>query len=163
MEKGRDFIQAQIDNAVALHRNFIDSLEAHARAADDARLRALCEAHIPVMSRHQGMLEEYRRSLGGGEGSIKKALGGVLETAREWIDAARGDDFLCLVQDIVMGRQLEDTFKTFREAGRALGDPRLHELGERGEAEHDRYVQEANRLVQELFVEYARVPAPARA
>jgi hypothetical protein len=113
------------------------------------------------MHRHHAMLEQYQRSIDAGTGAVKKTLGGVLETAREWVDAARGDDFLCLVQDLVMARQGEDTFKAFREGGRVIGDTALHQLGERGEADHDRYVQEANRLVAQLFIERAQVGVEA--
>jgi len=61
---------------------------------------------------------------------------------------------LRLVGDIVTARQAEDTFKTFREAGRTLGIQRLAEIGETGERDHDEYVKQANRLAQQLFVEH---------
>jgi hypothetical protein len=86
------------------------------------------------------------------KGLVGKALG----AARDLADAARGDDFLRLVGDIVASRQSEDTFKTFREAGRQLGIQRLAEIGEHGERQHDDYNRDANRLVQQLFVEYVR-------
>src|SRR5205085_12527679 len=70
--------------------------------------------------------------------------------------AARESDSLRLVGDIVTARQSEDTFKTFREAGRALGDQRLAGIGEVGERHHDEYTKEANRLVQQMFVEHVR-------
>jgi hypothetical protein len=60
------------------------------------------------------------------------------------------------VGDIVISRQAEDTFKTFREAGRALGIARLQQLGDMGERDHDDYHREANRLAQQIFVEYVR-------
>ena len=44
-----------------------------------------------------------------------------------------------------------------------LGDAHLQQIGDQGEAEHDRYVQDANRLVQQMFVEHAQVHATARA
>ena len=56
--------------------------------------------------------------------------------------------------DIVTARQSEDTFKTFREAGRALGIQRLAQIGEQGERDHDDYVKQANRLAQQLFIEH---------
>jgi hypothetical protein len=56
----------------------------------------------------------------------------------------------------VLARQAEDTFKTFREAGRALGDTELARLGDIGEQGHDEYVKEANRLVQQIFIEHVR-------
>lgn len=55
-----------------------------------------------------------------------------------------------------MARQSEDTFKTFREAGRQLGIQQLAQIGEISERHHDDYVKEANRLVQQMFVEHAR-------
>ena len=58
--------------------------------------------------------------------------------------------------DIVVSRQAEDTFKTFREAGRALGIARLQQLGDLGERDHDDYHREANRLAQQMFVEHVR-------
>jgi hypothetical protein len=57
------------------------------------------------------------------------------------------------VHDIVMARQSEDTFKTFREAGKMLGNRTLQEIGDIGERHHDSYVKEANRLLQHMFVE----------
>ena len=55
-----------------------------------------------------------------------------------------------------MARQAKDTFKTFREGGRQLGIQQLADIGELGERHHDDYVKEANRLVQQMFVEHAR-------
>ena len=37
-----------------------------------------------------------------------------------------------------------------------LGDSELAQLGEIGERHHDEYVKEANRLVQQMFVEHVR-------
>ena len=162
MDKGIEFLQSQVNSAVAAHRTFVESLKTHASGAKDPRFRDLCQKYLPSMMQHHGMLEQYQSTIGAGEGTIKKAMGGVLGTAREWVEAATGDDYLSLVGDIVMGRQLEDTFKTFREGGRALGDDALARLGDVGEADHDRYVQEANRLVQQLFVEHVQVPAAVR-
>jgi hypothetical protein len=149
---------SQINNAVAAHRSFIESLKNHATQARDPRFRELCQQYIPSMTQHHGMLEQYQSSIGAGEGTLKKAVGGFVSTAREWVEAAAGDDYMALVGDIVMGRQLEDTFKTFREGGRVLQDERLERLGDTGEADHDRYVRDANRLVPQLFVEQVRSP-----
>lgn len=113
------------------------------------------------------MLEEFQRSLGTAEarsesplenfgGALKRAAGTALGMAKELADAPRQSDFLRLVTDIVMARQAEDTFKTFREGGRQLGIQQLAEIGDIGERHHDEYVKEANRLVQQLFVEHAR-------
>ena len=55
-----------------------------------------------------------------------------------------------------MARQAEDTFKTFREAGRALNIQQLATIGEVGERHHDEYVKEANKLVQQMFIEHVR-------
>jgi hypothetical protein len=76
--------------------------------------------------------------------------------ARDLADAARESDFLRLVGDIVTARQSEDTFKTFREAGKSLGIARLQQIGETGERDHDEFHREANRLAQQMFVEYVR-------
>ena len=65
-----------------------------------------------------------------------------------------GDSLSQLHVDIVTARQAEDTFKTFREAGRTLGIQRLAQIGETGERDHDDYVKQANRLAQQLFVEH---------
>jgi hypothetical protein len=108
------------------------------------------------MREHQRMLEEYQSALGAEAGVVKKAIGTAAGFVRDLADSAREDDFLRLVQDIVMARQSEDTFKTFREAGKTLGDARLHEIGEIGERHHDAFVREANRLAQQLFVEHVR-------
>lgn len=103
------------------------------------------------------MLEDYQSELGApGAGVLKRAMGATLGAARDLADAVRESDFLRLVGDIVLARQAEDTFKTFREAGRVLGLTRLAEIGEVGERGHDAYGRDANRLVQQMFVECAR-------
>ena len=107
------------------------------------------------------MLEDYQQTLGAESGEGKKFLGAVLGKARNLADAARESDFLRLVGDIVMSRQAEDTFKTFRDGGRALGNTQLAEIGEVGERHHDEYNREANRLVQQMFVEHVRGVEPA--
>jgi hypothetical protein len=108
------------------------------------------------------MLEEYQHQLGAEEGIAKKALGKAMGVARDLADAARESDFLRLVGDIVMARQSEDTFKTFREAGKVLANEQLQRIGDIGERHHDEYVKEANRLVQQMFVEHVQgVEAPA--
>ena len=55
-----------------------------------------------------------------------------------------------------MARQAEDTFKTFREAGKQLGNTQLAQIGEVGERHHDEYADAANRLVQLMFVEHVQ-------
>jgi hypothetical protein len=158
MDRGTDFLKSQINNAVMQHGAFLRALEDHESQAEDPRFRDLCTRHIPHMREHQRMLEEYQQTLGAEAGVGKKALGAALGMARDLADAARESDFLRLVGDIVMARQAEDTFKTFREAGRTLNIEPLARLGEVGERHHDEYVKEANRLVQQIFVEHARGP-----
>ncbi len=156
MDRGQDFLRSQINNAVMQHRTFLKNLEDHEGQAEDARFRDLCTRYIPAVRDHQRMLEDYQQSIGAELGAGKKALGTALGIARDLADAARESDFLRLVGDIVTSRQSEDTFKTFREAGRVLGDERLAQLGETGERHHDEYARDANRLVQQMFVEHVR-------
>ncbi|HEX7979247.1 MAG TPA: hypothetical protein VF461_11630 [Gemmatimonadaceae bacterium] len=156
MDRGTDFLKSQINNAVMQHQTFVENLADHEKQADDARYRALCARFLPKAQAHQRMLEDYQRELGAETGKAKKALGKALGVARDLADAARESDFLRLVGDIVESRQAEDTFKTFREAGRALGIARLQQLGEMGEREHDEFHREGNRLVQQMFVERVR-------
>jgi hypothetical protein len=156
MQSGIDFLKAQVNNAVAQHEVFLRALEDHDAQADDPRYRDLCARHLPNVREHQRMLEEYQRALGSDEGVVKKAIGVAAGVARDLADAARGSDFLRLVGDIVLSRQAEDTFKTFREAGRALGNSQLATIGEIGERHHDDFNREANRLVQQMFVEHVR-------
>jgi len=156
MERGIEFLRSQINNAVMQHRTFVDNLTDHQSQAEDERFRALCTSFLPKASAHQQMLEDYQREIGAETGVAKKVLGKALGMARDLADAPREDDFLRLVGDIVTSRQSEDTFKTFREAGRALGIQRLAEIGEHGERDHDDYNRQANRLAQQLFVEHVR-------
>ena len=156
MDRGIDFLKAQVANSVMQHKTFVENLIDHEKQAEDERFRALCASFIPKASAHQQMLEDYAQELGATEGAAKKMLGKALGMARDLADAARESDFLRLVGDIVMARQSEDTFKTFREAGRTLGIQRLAQIGEQGETDHDDYVKQANRLCQQLFVELVR-------
>jgi hypothetical protein len=156
MDRGIDFLKSQVNNAVMQHKTFLENLEDHESQAEDPRFRDLCARFIPTMRQHQGMLEQYQMQLGAELGAGKKALGKALGVARDLADAARESDFLRLVGDIVTSRQSEDTFKTFREAGKMLGDAQLQQIGEVGERHHDDYAKEANRLVQQLFVEHVR-------
>jgi hypothetical protein len=138
------------------HRTLLQALEDHEGQAEDRRFRDLCGRHIPHMREHQRMLEEYQQQLGGGEGMVKKAMGKAMGVARDLADSARESDFLRLVGDIVMARQSEDTFKTFREAGKVLNNEQLQRIGDIGERHHDEYVKEANRLAQAMFVEHVQ-------
>ena len=160
MDRGQDFLKSQINNAVMQHQTFLQSLEDHEGQAEDGRYRDLCSRFIPKMREHQRMLEAYQQQIGAEAGAGKKLMGKAMGVARDLADAARESDFLRLVGDIVMARQSEDTFKTFREGGRALGDAQLAQLGEMGEREHDEYVRDANRLVQQMFVEHVRDVRP---
>jgi hypothetical protein len=156
MDRGTDFLKSQVNNAVMQHKAFVENLVDHEKQADDARFRDLCSKFIPKAQAHQRMLEDYQREIGTETGAGKKVLGKALGMARDLADAARESDFLRLVGDIVTARQSEDTFKTFREAGKQLGIARLQQLGDTGEKDHDEYHREANRLAQQLFVEYVR-------
>ena len=156
MVRGTAFLKAQVNNAVMQHKAFVNALEDHEEQAEDTRFRDLCTRHIPHMREHQRMLEEYQEQLGADAGTTEKIISVALGAARDLADAARGSDFLRLVGDIVLARQSEDTFKTFREAGKMMGYDTLHEIGDIGERYHDAYVKEGNRLVQHMFVERAQ-------
>lgn len=156
MERGIDFLKSQINNAVMQHRTLVENLEAHEKQAEDRRYRDLCSTAIPQMREHQRMLEEYQKEIGAETGVAKNMLGKALGAARDLADAARESDFLRLVGDIVTARQSQDTFGTFREAGRALANPQLQRIGEMGEQHHEQFVRNANRLVSQFFVEHVR-------
>ena len=156
MDRGIDFLKSQVNNAVMQHQTLLDNLESHEKQAEDQRFRDLCSKHIPHMREHQRLLEQFQARIGAEAGAGKKMLGKAMGVAKDLADMARESDFLRLVSDIVMARQSEDTFKTFREAGRTLGIEELAQLGATGESHHDEFVKEANRLVQQMFVEHAR-------
>jgi hypothetical protein len=156
MDRGKDFLKSQVNNAVMQHKTFVENLVDHERQAEDERYRRLCATFAPKAAAHQQMLEDYQRELGAETGAGKQILGKALGMARDLADAARESDFLRLVGDIVTSRQSEDTFKTFSDDGRQLGIQRLAQIGEQGERDHDDYAKEANRLVAQLFVEYVR-------
>lgn len=102
------------------------------------------------------MLEQYQASIGAETGAAKNLLGKALGAARDLADSVRESDFLRIVGDIVTARQSQDTFGTFKAAGQQLGITQLQQLGEHGEKDHEEFVREANRIVQQLFVEHAR-------
>lgn len=157
MERGRDFLKAQINNAVMQHKTLLENLEDHAKQADDIRYRALCEKYVASAMAHQADIEAYATSIGAeGPGSVKKAIGNVLGKARDAVDAMRETDFLRLVGDIVTIRQTQDTFATFAAAGDRLDDTRLAELGRKLERAHDEMQREFNHLVQSMFVDHVR-------
>ena len=156
MEHGRDFLRAQVSNAVMQHKTLLENLEDHARQAKDMRYRELCASYLPRMRDHQRMLEQYREALGeSGGGGVKEMVGTVLGKARDAVDAMRETDFLRLVGDIVSIRQAQDTFATFAAAGDQIGEPRLSEIGRHGEQAHDEMQRDFNRLVLQMFVEHA--------
>lgn len=155
METGTAFLKHQIDNTVAQHRAFLNALEDHEERANDPRFSDLCARHIPHLRGHHLMLEEYRSQIGDEE-HVAEAMGGAGVVVRHLADAARESDYLRLVGDIVLARQSEDAFKTFREAGKMMGNRTLQEIGEIGERRHDAFIQDANRLAQHMFVERAQ-------
>jgi hypothetical protein len=156
MDKGLDFLKSQVSNAAMQHGTLLKNLEDHERQADDIRYRDLCSRVIPQMREHQRMLEEYQQAIGAEAGVTKTVVGKAMGAARSLADAAREDDFLRLVGDIVEARQSQDTFATFREAGRALGNTQLQQIGDMGERHHEQFIRDANRLAQQMFVEHVR-------
>ena len=156
MDRGMDFLKSQVNNAVMQHKTLLQNIEDHAAQAEDQRYRDLCTRSIPKMRDHQRMLEQYQASIGAETGAAKNLLGKALGAARDLADSVRESDFLRIVGDIVTARQSQDTFATFRVAGQQLGIAQLQQLGEHGEREHEEFVREANRIVQQMFVEHAR-------
>lgn len=168
MDTGLEFLRHQVDNAVSEHQALLQSITDHESQTEDLRFRDFCARYIPRLREQQRMLEEYQQQLASSAstsnesvpenvaGTVKKMAGQALGMAKDLADAPRQSDFLRLVSDIVMGRQAEDTFKTFREGGRALGITQLARIGEVGERGMDDFVKDGNRLVQQLFVEQAR-------
>ena len=120
MDSGIAFLKTQINKTVIQHGTFLSALEAHEDQAADPRFRDLCSRHIPHMREHQRMLEEYQSQLGSRSGIERTVTGTAVSVVRELADAAQESDYLRLVGDIVMARQSEDLFKTFREAGRIM-------------------------------------------
>lgn len=160
MEKGREFLRAQVNNAIMQHQALIDNLEAHVKQADDSRYRELCQRSAVKMSTHQRMLEEYGTNIGAeGRTGVKKAIGAALGKARDAVDSMRETDFLRVVGDIVMVRQAQDTFATFGAVGDKIGEPRLSEIGRAGERDHDELQGELNKLVQTMFIAQVQTPA----
>jgi len=154
MDTGRDFLRAQLDNGIAQHGSLIDSIRDHSEQAEEPRFRQLCLQYLPALERHQGMLEQYGKSVGAesGGGFVKGAIGAVLGKAREAVDSMRESDFLRVVADIVMIRQAQDTFHVFAAAGAAINEPQLAELGRTAGVHHDAMQHDFNELAAELFV-----------
>lgn len=168
MDTGLEFLRSQVDNAVSQHEALLRSVTDNESQTEDLRYRDFCARHIPRLREQQRMLEEYQQQLGSSAsgsntsvpenvaGTVKKMAGQALGMAKDLADVPRQSDFLRLVGDVVLGRQAEDTFKTFREGGRTLGITQLARIGEVGERGMDDFVKDGNRLVQQLFVEHAR-------
>jgi hypothetical protein len=156
METGNDFLQSQVDDAVVLHRAFVEALRDHGYDADDPRFSELCARYMPIMEEHQRELEELQQAIGSEKRIRRKVIGKDVGAARELADAAREDDYRRLVGDIAMSSMAENIFRTFREAGRILHDQRLANLGSLGERQHDDFNRDANRLAQAMFVEHVR-------
>jgi hypothetical protein len=156
MHEGKDFLRAQVSNCVMQHKTLLESLEDHEKQAEDAQFRALCTRYLPGARQHQASLEAYRATLGEPSGQgFKAALGFVLGKAKDAADALRTDDFLRVVEDIVMIRQAQDTFGTFAVAGDRIGEPTLSELGRQGQAAADTMQRDFNALIAEMFVRQA--------
>lgn len=157
MHKGRDFVKAQVSNAVMQHRTLLESVQDHAKQLEDPRGRALCERYVSQLEDHQRQLEAYRATLGDESGgAVKQAIGYVLGKAKDAVDAVRNDDFLLLVEDAVMIRQSQDIFNTFATVGDQLGEPRMAEIGRTCRPHHEEMARAFNDLINTLFVEYAR-------
>lgn len=155
MDKGRDFLKAQVNNAIMQHRTLLENLQDHREQAEDERYRQLCNRHLPHMEEHQRMLEEYGSTIGA-TGGGKGALGYALGKARDVVDAVREDDFLRIVGDTVTIRQSQDTFTTFAQVGEQIGEQRLADLGRRGADDHRQMAHEFNDLTNQLFMERVR-------
>jgi len=153
MDTGRDFLRAQLNNSIAQHGHLIESIRDHSEQAEEPRFRQLCLQYLPALERHQGMLEQYGKSVGAesGGGFVKGAIGAVLGKARDAVDSMRESDFLRVVADIVMIRQAQDTFRTFAVAGAEINEPQLAELGRIAEVHHDTMQGDFNELAAELF------------
>lgn len=155
MRRGKDFLRQTVSDAAQQHRALIETLKDHQAQARDVRYRELCARHVTMMEEHQSMLDSYRRSLGDEGGfDVKEAIGSVLGMAKSAVDAVRESDFLRVVGSVVMIRQAQDTFATFAAVGIRINEPRLAEIGRRGEQDHDRMQKEFNELAREMFVEH---------
>jgi predicted outer membrane protein len=157
MDRGRDFLRAQVSNAVMQHKTLLENLQDHAKEAHDARYRDLCTRHIAGMQQHQQALEQYRATLGEESGGgAKELLGSLLGKARDAVDAVRDSDFLRIVGDIVTIRQAQDNAACFAAVGERIGEPQMSALGRQMETAHDTMQREFNALVREMFVEHVK-------
>jgi hypothetical protein len=162
MERGREFLRAQVNNAIMQHQTLLDNLEDHIKQADDNRYRELCQRHLSKATEFQRTLEEYGMSIGAeGSSGVKKAVGAVLGKARDVVDGMRETDFLRVVGDIVTIRQSQDTFATFAAVGDKIGEPRLAEIGRNGERDHDEMQREVNLLIRTIFIAHVQATTPS--
>lgn len=161
MERGRDFLRDQIEQAAAQHQVLVDSIESDKDSAGDARVRDLCAQYLPRLREHQVMLENYHDSLShdaaGGKrgGKVMAAVGAAVGRARKAVSGLQGDDFDRLTDDLASIRQLQDTFSLFANVGDRLNEPQLADLGRHGEQDHEQMQQDFYNLAQTIFVEQA--------
>lgn len=148
MTTGIEFLTSELREAAATHASLLESMTYHESEANDSRYRDLCDRHLPRIREHQLMLEELLVGLGA------KASFGKVRFAPSLADTPVSDYHL-LVSDLNLARRLEVTFKTFRDAGRALHLTQLAKLGETAERHHDEYSADAKRLLLQMFVERA--------
>jgi hypothetical protein len=157
MEKGRDFLKAQVSNAIMQHRTLLENLQDHREQAEDTRYQQLCDRYLPHAEEHQRLLESYGSTIGADSGEgFKGMLGSALGKARDVVDAVREDDFLRIVGDVVTIRQSQDTFSTFAEVGERIGEPKLADLGRQGVRDHEKMAEDFNELTSQLFMERVR-------
>jgi hypothetical protein len=164
MQTGIDFLREQVDQAIVLHEALIASMTSHESEADDQRYQDLCGRHAAHMRGHQRLLQAFQSKLGDQPstpapadilGAVKRVAGTAVGLARTLADTSQSD-YSRLTGDLTLVRQLEVTFRTFRDAGRELGISDLAKLGEIAERHHDEYSAEAKRLLTQLFIERAK-------
>ena len=155
MDRGKDFLKSQVNNAVMQHQTFLQNLEDHERQAEDERFRALSAKYIPIMREHQRMLEEYQQQIGAELGVGKSATKTALAEIGSKMMAPKfvgGDDdqlnaFITL-ETLSMGVEgkvcMWKALKTVESAYPTLGNYGLDELISRGESQRERI--EARRL-----------------
>jgi hypothetical protein len=154
MERGLDFVRAQINHAASQHQTFLDMLAEHRNDAKDERFRALCTRYLGPMHQMQVMLAEYQQAIGAGSGAVRGVMARAAGFVRDVADRARDSDYHKVATDLVAAHAGEDIFWTFHEAGMHVGDARLERLGETGARGHAAYITEARQLMTTLFVEY---------
>ncbi len=92
MQKGKDFLRAQVSNSIMQHRALMESLSDHIKQAEDKRFRELCERHSSSMLAHQKELDEYGASIGvEAEGGMKEMLGAALGKAKNAVSRISGE------------------------------------------------------------------------